>query len=121
MDSPPALYDLFISYSRKDTAFAAALERALKGYRPPKGLAAPQRRLNVFRDQQDFTGVEYSEAIARHLRASRKLVLVCSPHARQSQYVNDEVRRFADSHPATDIVPIIIAGVPNNETTPDDE
>jgi uncharacterized protein YecT (DUF1311 family)/Tol biopolymer transport system component len=120
-DPPTFIHDAFISYSRKDTPFAAALERALKRYRPPKGLSAPQRRLNVFRDQEDFTGVEYSAAVARHLRGARKLVVVCSPHARQSQYVNDEVRRFAESHDATDILSVILAGVPNNETPPGDE
>jgi WD40 repeat protein len=120
-DPPTFIHDAFISYSRRDTRFAAALERALKRYRPPKGLSAPPRRLNVFRDQEDFTGVEYSEAVARHLRGARRLVVVCSPHARQSEYVNDEVRLFAESHAATDIVSVIIAGVPNNEAPPGHE
>src|SRR6185295_5750144 len=39
----------------------------------------------------------------------------------QSRYVNDEIRLFAESHAATDIVSVIIAGVPNNETAPGDE
>lgn len=55
-ETPAFSHDAFISYSRKDTPFAAALERALKRYRPPKGLAAPQRRLNVFRDQGGLHG-----------------------------------------------------------------
>ena len=30
----PFFHDVFISYSRKDTPFAAAIERALKRYSP---------------------------------------------------------------------------------------
>src|SRR5262245_38420930 len=46
-------YDAFISYSRRDTAFARRLEKALRTYRPPRELAVPQRALKVFRDDAD--------------------------------------------------------------------
>jgi hypothetical protein len=52
------LHDAFISYSRKDLAFVAVLERTLRGYKPPARLNAPQLRLNIFRDTEDFTGTE---------------------------------------------------------------
>jgi WD40 repeat protein/uncharacterized protein YecT (DUF1311 family) len=121
MSEPEAfVHDAFISYSRKDVRFAATLDRALKRYRPPKGLPGSQRRLNVFRDQEDMVGVEYSEAISRHLRGSRKLILICSPHARRSAYVDDEVRRFAEHHPVGDIVPVLLDGVPNSRTSAPD-
>src|SRR6266851_2258863 len=119
---PPAdgfVHDIFISYSRRNGDVARAIERALENYRPPKGLAAPQRRLNVFLDEHDFRGVEHFEAVDRALNASRKLLVVCSPDARSSRYVNDEVRRFASARDAAHIVAILVAGVPNNEATPD--
>lgn len=49
-------HDAFISYSRKDEAFASALEKALEAYTPPKDLKVPQRHLDIFRDKEDFTG-----------------------------------------------------------------
>jgi TIR domain len=98
-------HDAFISYSRKDVPYATTLERALKRYSPPKGLPVPHRRLNIFRDTEDFTGTEYFTSVDRHLQGSRKLIVICSPNARRSDFVNDEIRRFAQSHVATDIIP----------------
>jgi WD40 repeat protein len=114
-------YDAFISYSRKDKAFAMALERALESYRPPRGLQVPRRHLAIFRDEEDFTGVEYNRSLGEHLERSAKLIVICSPHARRSSYVNDELRRFAQLHGAENIIPILLSGIPNNEARPGQE
>ncbi|MCI0525656.1 MAG: TIR domain-containing protein, partial [Acidobacteria bacterium] len=113
------LHDAFISYSRNDSVFVAVLEAALRRYKPPKDLLAPQRRLNVFRDTEDFTGTEYNASVEQHLKASKKLIVVCSPSARHSDYVNDEIRHFAQTHVVADIIPVLIAGIPNNEAKSD--
>jgi tetratricopeptide (TPR) repeat protein len=120
-DKSPFAHDLFISYSRKDLQFAHLLERGLGNYSPPKGLGVPARRLRVFRDQSDLTGVEYHQSIARHLRDSRKLILLCSAHARASSFVNEEVRQFAAARGAENIIPLLIGGLPNNEASRDQE
>ena len=41
-DDEPAR-DAFISYSRRDAAFAERLQRALERYTPPPGLGHPRR------------------------------------------------------------------------------
>lgn len=115
------LHDAFISYSRKDAAFVAVLEAALRRYKPPRDLLAPQRRLNIFRDTEDFTGTEYYASIEKHLQSSRKLLVICSPNARQSAYVDDEIRRFAQTRAASEIIPVLIAGIPNNQAKSDDD
>ena len=115
------VHDAFISYSRKDKEFARKLDKALKAYTPPRALDVPQRHLDVFRDEEDFTGADYHASIARHLSASRKLLLLCSPHARASRYVDDEVRRFAELRGAAHIIPLLVGGLPNNETAPGQE
>ena len=112
---PEPPFDAFISYSRHDMEFARRLERALESYQPPSGLGLPQRRLRVFRDETDFTGVKYFEAVDKHLGEAARLLVLCSPEARKSPYVNDEIQRFARQRSAAEIVPILIAGVPNNE------
>src|SRR5262245_3718236 len=109
------LHDVFISYSRRDSPFASALHQALERYVPPRGLNVPHRRLNVFRDLEDFTGTEYYQSVERHLSRSRRLVIICSPHAYQSKFVDDEVHRFSQSHNPGDIIPVLIAGLPNHE------
>src|SRR4051794_15306381 len=111
-------HDAFISYSRHNTSFASALEKALRSYRPPKDLNAPQRFLTIFRDTQDFTGNEYHKDLDRHLAASAKLIVICSPDARRSQYVNGEIRRFVALRGADNLVPVLLSGTPNNEAGP---
>jgi len=118
-DGSTTTHDAFISYSRKDRAFAQRLEKALKAWRPPRELGLPQRELGVFRDESDFTGTDYYAAIERHLQGSRKLIVICSPAARASSYVDDEIRRFVRLHEAADVVPLLLHGVPNNEAGPD--
>ena len=120
-DGSSFAHDLFISYSRKDLPFAQLLERALGNYSPPKGLGVPRRRLRVFRDQSDLTGVEYHQSIARALRDSRKLVLLCSPHSRASSFVNDEIRQFTATRGAENVIPLLIDGLPNNEASPEQQ
>lgn len=114
-------HDVFISYSRKDKEFARRLDKALEDYSPPRDLNAPHRNLIVFRDESDFTGVEYHESIERHLRSSAKMILICSPHSRNSSYVNEEVRRFVHARSANNVIPLLLSGIPNNEARPGQE
>jgi hypothetical protein len=69
-------HDAFISYSRKDKDFARRLEKVLEAFVPPKELSLPHRHLDVFRDEDDFTGHEYYESLDRHLRDSTKLIVL---------------------------------------------
>ena len=114
-------YDVFISYSRKDIGFARKLESTLESYVPPGDLGLPHRHLEVFRDEEDFTGTEYYQSVDKHLTQAAKLIVLCSPHARASTFVNDEIRRFASSKSATNVITVLVSGVPNNESGPDRE
>ena len=105
----------FICYSRRDRAFASRLEAALENYKPPPELRTSKRRLSVFSRRGRLQRTEDEASIERHLRASAKLIVVCSPHARGSAYVADEIRRFAALNGAANIVPLLIDGLPNNE------
>jgi WD40 repeat protein len=111
------LHDAFISYSRKDKSFASLIEKALESYAPPKDIPIPQRRLDIIRDEEDFTGAEYYTTLNKHLRTSRKLILICSPAARSSRYVDEEIKTFAVANGADNIIPILLEGVPNNEAS----
>lgn len=114
-------FDVFISYSRKDAEFARLLQRALANYTPPRGLPVPQRRLRVFRDESDFQGVEYESALERNLKNASKLLLICSPASRASAYVGGEIRTFATLRGPEHIATVLVSGLPNNETQPEDE
>jgi len=75
----------------------------------------PSRHPNVFRDKKDMRGSDYFRAIEGHLLGSRKLVVLCSPRARASEFVSDEIRRFAAERGAEHIIPVVVEGIPNNE------
>ncbi len=109
------LHDAFISYSRKDRAFASLLEKALEAFSPPKIGTIPQKHLDIFRDEEDFTGTDYHKAVSKHLQDSRKLIVICTPAARASLYVNEEVRIFAETNGSEHIIPILLDGLANNE------
>ena len=48
--------DAFISYSRRDKAFAVALEKALENFKPPRDLNVPQRSLHRVSRRERFHG-----------------------------------------------------------------
>ncbi|HEX8112364.1 MAG TPA: TIR domain-containing protein [Kofleriaceae bacterium] len=109
-------FDAFISYSRRDIAFARKLQSVLESYVPPIGLGLEPRSLRVFRDESDIQGSRYYNSIDDHLRQSRRLVLICSPSARQSRFVDDELTRFLTYRRPDDIIPVLLSGKPNGET-----
>jgi hypothetical protein len=128
----PGEWDVFISYSRKDHAFATRLHAALNAYQPPRDLPLPQRRLQAFLDTSDFVAPDYRPAIRRHLKNASKLIVICSPNAVGSRFVSPEIDDFVALHPSPqpvslvpdpaaatrgDILSIIIDGLPANETT----
>ena len=76
--------DVFISYSREDAAWANAISDALK-----------VRNLHVFLDTRRVpAGVPFESAILDSLRAARHLVVLWSPFAKDSDWVNREIGRF---------------------------
>ena len=103
-------YDIFLSYSRDDAAFARWLEAALEQYRCPKQLSFP--RLRVFRDEHDLVGNTLSPSIRGALLDSEVLLVVCSPAARRSRWVRDEIDIFAEAYGSTRILPVLCAGEP---------
>jgi len=109
------MHDAFVSYSRRDTAFASRLEQMLEAYTPPKDLNLPRRHMDIFRDTDDFEAGDYYRNLEKHLAASRKLIVVCSPNSRASKYVNEEIERFITLRGRANVIPILLSGLPNNE------
>lgn len=105
------VYLAFISYAREDEAFARRLESEIEAWPPPRG-SGPVR---VFRDRSDFTGGAYEAALDRHLADSAALIVLCSPHARRSRFVGDEITRFVQRAGPGRIFPILVDGLPDNE------
>ena len=121
MEDAKYQFDVFLSYSRKDEDFGRKLEEALENYTLPKNVASRSvstKRLNVFRDKKDLVpnDSDYYKTIEGYLNRSRYLVVICSPNARGSQYVNDEIKTFLKSNEANRVIPILLSGRPNNDS-----
>jgi hypothetical protein len=96
------LYDAFISYRHveKDRKWAEWLISALEGYRVPKSLQAkgyPARLKKVFRDEDEMPASgDLNDQIKQALRASRFLIVVCSPYTPRSKWVEREIEIFKE-------------------------
>jgi eukaryotic-like serine/threonine-protein kinase len=106
----PFKYRAFLSYSHRDTGWAKWLHAAIEGYRVDRDLAGrrtpmgpvPKTLAPIFRDREDFSaGHSLTTQTAAALDASMFMVVLCSPNAAKSQYVNEEVRRSRRSAAAT--------------------
>jgi hypothetical protein len=114
-------YRAFLSYSHRDMAWAKWLHRTLEVYRIDRDLVGretahgpvPKTLRPIFRDREDFSaGHSLTEQTVAALEASQFLVVICSPHAAQSVYVNEEIRCFKALGRAACVIPVIVDGAP---------
>jgi eukaryotic-like serine/threonine-protein kinase len=114
-------FKAFISYSHQDGAWASWLQRALESYRVPKRLVGsagsfgevPARIAPVFRDREDLSSAaDLSATVKRALEESESLVVVCSPAAVRSAWVNEEIAYFRSLGRADRILALIVDGDP---------
>jgi hypothetical protein len=121
VEPSPSHYWSFVSYSHSDEKQAVWLHRALERYRFPKRLRGkrtpvgtiPTRLYPVFRDRDEFAGdASLSHATNVALQQSATLVVVCSPSAARSRWVNEEVRAFKSLGRGDRVFCCIVAGDP---------
>lgn len=114
-------YIAFISYSHADEKVAGWLHRKLETYRIPGGVAPKvgvksvfgRRMGKVFRDRAEFAaGGELIKEIQAALSQSDHLIVLCSPKAAASKYVDAEIEYFASLGKAGRIIPVIVEGDP---------
>lgn len=116
-----ATYRAFISYSHADKACADWLHRALEGYRVPGKLVGgttavgkvPARLTPIFRDRDELPAAgELSGELHRALQESLFLIVIASPAAASSRWVNEEVRQFKQLHGEGRVLAVIASGEP---------
>ncbi len=109
-------YYAFISHSSEDKKTAKWLCKQLEGYHIPaviqKDHHAPKRLKPIFLFQTDLSGNKLRDALEGELNDSQFLIVICSPSAAKSEYVNKEVKHFIDSGRYDKIIPFIIKGTP---------
>ena len=118
----PFKYKAFISYSRKDRPFAVRLQRELEGYVLARagelgGDGATRRPLYpVFRDESELVpGQDLPDRIRKGLEQSEYLIVVCSPNAAASEWVEKEIVDFTKLSKGRRILAVVIDGIPAAE------
>lgn len=115
-------YRVFISYNHADNKWARWLHRALETYKPPRGVASRglsvdgrQKPLSpVFRDREELSSAaSLSDAVSLALEESENLVVICSPGAARSRWVNEEILTFKRLGRSGRIFCFIVDGEPH--------
>ncbi len=115
-------YKAFISYSHLDQAWGDWLHKALERYRVPKRMVGkqgrngtvPPRLFPIFRDREELpTSSDLGQQINEALTDSAYLIVICSPHAAQSRWVNEEVLTFKRMGRDNRILGLIVDGEPH--------
>lgn len=116
-------YKAFVSYSHQDASWGAWLQKALEGYRVPRRLVGspgpfgpiPRRLAPVFRDREDLSSAsDLSAQVKESLESSESLIVVCSPAAAGSSWVNEEIRHFTRKGREDRVFALIVKGDPRS-------
>lgn len=109
-----ASYDAFISYAHEDERLAERLSRRIRRYRPPRALRRGRKKLSVFRDVERLTATaDLGDELERRLASCAHLILLCSPPAVASEYVDQEISFFLGSKGRERLLVVLAAGEPD--------
>ena len=115
-------YWAFISYSHADARWADWLHRSLERYRIPQRLVGrqtptgtiPKKLFPVFRDRDELAGSsELGRSLQEALRQSRFQIVIASPNAARSRWVNEEIKYFKSLGRSSRVLALIVDGEPN--------
>jgi tetratricopeptide (TPR) repeat protein len=120
-------YRAFISYSHADAAWGKWLHKALETWRAPSRRASKQstpnpipRTLNpVFLDREErASATDLGRTVNEALAHSEALIVICSPKAAKSRWVNEEVLAFKRMGRSERVFCLVVDGEPNATELP---
>ncbi len=120
-------YRAFISYSHQDRSWADWLHKALETYRVPSRLVGqqtaagtiPRRLAPIFRDRDELaSATDLGRKVNEALGQSENLIVICSPRAAASRWVQEEVLAFKRWGRSERIFCLIVDGEPNASDWP---
>ena len=111
-------YFAFISFQNSDAREAVRLQHAIERYRLPAVLckqdsSIPRRIKPLYCYINDMhAGEELMQELKSRMEQSRYLIVVCSPRAAKSAYINSGIDYFVSLGRRDSIIPVIVDGVP---------
>lgn len=113
-------YYAFISYSHTDIKWGKRLERKLAGFKMPATLCSERgwkrKPINpIFFAPYDIQPGDLDEELKARLRASKNLIVICSPDSAQSEWVGKEIRYFHELGRDKHIFFFIVKGEPHSQ------
>ena len=123
MDSPFShsqyKYFAFISYNSRDIKWGKRLQKKLEHYRMPATLCSERGWVRtpikpVFFAPTDIQPGGLSQELQDRLASSRHLIVICSPHSAQSEWVGKEIEFFHQLGRTNDIHFFIVDGEPHS-------
>lgn len=123
----PQRYMAFLSYSHQDSAIADWLHETLEEFKVPPQLVGrltdqgpvPKKLAPIFRDRQELAAAaDLSDEIEEAIAASRFLIVLCSPAAAKSRWINEEIGNFKRIHREDRILAAILDGEPFASSIP---
>jgi hypothetical protein len=115
-------YRAFITYSHDDGQIAERIHKGIESYRIPRSLVGqpgrdgpvPQKLFPLFRDRAELSSSPDLSAVIREaLAQSAYLIVLCSPAAAKSRWVNQEIIEFKRLGRADRVHALIIDGEPD--------
>ena len=112
-------YYAFISYNSKDTEWGKRVQKKLEHYRMPATLCREHgwelKPINpVFFAPTDIQPGGLTEELQERLKASRNLIVICSPNSAKSEWVGKEIEFFHQLGRTKQIHFFIVDGVPHS-------
>lgn len=112
-------YFAFISYNAKDTAWGKKLQKKLEHYKMPATLCSEhgweRKPINpVFFAPTDIQPGGLTEELQERLKASKNLIVICSPNSAQSEWVGKEIEFFHSLGRTKNIQFFIVEGTPHS-------
>ncbi len=118
----------FLSYSHRDAAIAEWLHEELEEFHVPSRLVGkltehgpvPKQLSPIFRDRQELAAsADLNDEIEEAIAGSRFLIVLCSPAAAKSKWIDQEIACFKRLHKEDRVLAAIVDGEPFASDDPD--
>jgi hypothetical protein len=116
-------YWAYLSYAHADERHARRVPGRIERFRVPSALRGREiegqvvgaRLRPLFRDRDELASSgDLRDSLDAALAASGALIVLCTPNAARSKWVDQEIRTFVATHGARRVFPLIVEGEPNS-------